>query len=159
MALVRQLGFTRMSFAAPIKEALDAMFGWDPGMWQDREWKEETLDGFDFSPRILAQTLGTEWGRDLDPDFWIKALALRMYNGEATKITISDVRFPNEATWIRSHGGVVVDVTRPIANLVANHSSEDQLDFALIDHRLPNEGGVKELEEEAIGLAREILSN
>jgi uncharacterized protein YqjF (DUF2071 family) len=160
MALVRQLGFSRMSFAAPIKEALDAIFGWTPAEWQDRIWKEAPIINMPVSPRQLAQTLGTEWGRDtVDPDFWVKVLEYRMYTIASTKIVISDVRFPNEAMWIRSKGGHVVDVTRNLDLKVAPHSSEMGLEFGYIDARLPNEGGAIQLEKEAVEYARELLSS
>ena len=119
MALVRQLGFTRMSFAAPIKEALNAMFGWHPGNWDDREWKEEDLESFKpnlVSPRLLAQTLGTEWGRDLDPDFWVKTLEHRWLARETgTNLVISDVRLDTEArrTCRRRHQGLRHEGGRP----------------------------------------------
>ncbi len=161
MALVRQLGFTRMSFAAPIKEALNAMFGWDPGMWLDREWKERYLDGFRESPRTLAQTLGTEWARALDPDFWVKVMDHRIDLGpvKLERVVISDVRFPNEATWIRSHGGHVINASRDLDTVVAEHSSEAGLSWDLIDFQLANSGGVKQLEKETVELVRDILSS
>ena len=68
--LVRQLGFKRYAFADPIKKALNAMFGWHMGMWENRDWKEGDLPGMCYSPRLLAQTMGTEWGRSIDPEFW-----------------------------------------------------------------------------------------
>ena len=136
------------------------MFGWTPGQWLDREWKENTLPGFDVSPRELAQTLGTEWARDtVDPDFWVKLMWYRVVDGgcEHERVVISDVRFPNEATWIRDHGGYVLDVTRDLDAKVVAHSSEDQLDFTLIDYKLGNTGGVLQLENEAVALVDDLL--
>ena len=163
MALVRTLGFTRLSFATPIKQALDAMFGWHPGNWEDREWKETINLPFSHSPRRLAQTLGTEWGRNLDPDLWLKLMERQLH--EVTKkgsvqwrgIVIPDVRFPNEATWIHSHGGQVIDVTRILSDKVATHSSEDGLTFEHIDYNLANAGGVVQLEAEVVALVKELI--
>ncbi len=162
MALVRQLGFKRFSFAAPIKEALNAMFGWTPAQWLDREWKEESIPGFrEQSPRTLAQSLGTEWARDLDPDFWVKLMRFHLLDGgcEYERVVISDVRFPNEATWIRDHGGHIINASRDLETHVKTHSSEAGLSWDLIDFQLANSGGVIQLEKETVGLVREILSN
>lgn len=158
MALVRELKFHRFSFAAPIKNALNAMFGWSHGAWLDREWKEKEIYGFNTSPRQLAQTLGTEWARDIiDEDFWVKLLAYRISLSEHTRVVISDVRFENEATWIRSHGGYVVDVSRPLNNKVHAHTSELGVGWERINFKLANSGGVYELERETIALVKELL--
>ena len=165
LALVRQLGFVRFSFAAPIKDALNGIFGWSDGDWQNREWKEENLPDIDASPRRLAQTLGTEWARDIvHPNFWVLVLKHRLRrlseSGQRCNlVTISDVRFPNEAEWIRDVGGYVVDVTRNLETKVQAHSSEIQLDPELIDFILPNKGGVKTLELEAIELVSRIMKD
>ena len=54
--------------------------------------------------RYLAQTLGTEWGRELiHPDLWIMCLKYRLQK-TYSPIIIDDVRFENEAKFIREHG-------------------------------------------------------
>lgn len=91
------------------------------------------------SPRIMLQTLGTEWGRNaVHPDIWINymlsvAKTLLHESGD-TKfwnyipdcglveedrdphikgVVVSDVRFPNEFKAIREVGGSVIRVLRP----------------------------------------------
>src|SRR5690348_6899955 len=82
--LVVNKGFTKLAFAAPMKEALNKLFGFDPSDWYDREWKETPLPGIGKSPRQLAQTLGTEWGRDtINPNLWILLAQRRMVEDEA----------------------------------------------------------------------------
>lgn len=158
LALVRQLGFRRFSFATPIKLALNAIFDWSYGDWENREWKERPFPPFGSSPRRMAQTLGTEWARDcVDPDFWVKVLDRQLQEKGYNFVTISDVRFPNEARWIRDSGGYVVDVTRTLDEYVEGHSSEAQMPSDLVNFILPNKGGVKELGAEAIDLAERIM--
>lgn len=160
MALVRQLAFKRVAFADPIKDALNAIFEWDPGMWLDREWKEAPLPYAGGSPRELAQTLGTEWARDtVDPDFWVKVMWRRLLDGgcEHERVVISDVRFPNEATWIREHGGYVINASRDLDTKVTEHSSESGLAWDKIDFQLANSGGVLQLEKETVALVRDLL--
>ncbi len=122
-------GYKKVAFATSIKEALNHLFGWEMEQWNEREWKERLLPGFNVSPRHLAQTLGTEWGRNLiGPDFWIKILARRL----VYPCVISDVRFPNEAKFIRENEGLLIKIHRTSEDRkteeVHPHASE-QLDF------------------------------
>jgi hypothetical protein len=146
-------------FADPIKNALNAMFGWTPAHWKDRDWKEapipwltERYGTMDVSPRTLAQTLGTEWGRDLvHPDLWLK-IAQQKWNrvkGQAHMgkggnvilgaLIIPDVRFENEAEWIKDEGGILFEVNRPGVEPVAQHASERGIPDTLIDYSILND--------------------
>lgn len=114
------LGFQRIAFADPIKDAARAILR---SQGVDEATIEESIDG-DLkeapcpylqhkSPRYVMQTLGTEWGREmLGDDIWVKAALNRASNSDVGTI-ITDVRFPNEAEAIREAGGVVVRVSRP----------------------------------------------
>lgn len=149
--LCTRYGFNRYSLSTPIKRAIQNMFDLNPAIWRG-EMKETVLDGLGRSPRELAQTLGTEWGRKcVSPDIWIKFLEMewerlnRLYQGElrAPGLVIPDIRFDNEADWIVKNGGVVVRVDRP-ARLNARgqvnpHSSEEGIDEACIDMVIDND--------------------
>jgi len=55
--------------------------------------------------------------RQTDPDIWVRTVAwqLQEWQDDATgvqMIIIPDLRFPNEADWIKRHGGLVLDVRR-----------------------------------------------
>lgn len=122
--------WSRYAFAGPIKAALEAM-GFPRREFDIDGTKDEVIPGLGVSYRKLAQTLGTEWGRALHPDFWL-VLAKRFYFAQgglgSPGLAISDVRFNNEAEWIRSVGGVIVHIEgparRPIATDGAGHASE-----------------------------------
>jgi hypothetical protein len=132
-ALVEAYGFHKYSLAAPIKHALNAMFGWQMSFWDNREWKERPVPGLGLSPRRLAQTMGTEWGRALDPDFWLnrakmewdayRSIAPESF-GPMPGMVIPDIRFVNEATWVIANKGIVVRINRPGAGTIEQHSSE-----------------------------------
>lgn len=142
--LARELGLYRYAFADPIKRMLEQVFG-NNFVDGDRE-RIEPISGVSY--RKLMQTLGTEWGRNIQPDLWTRvakakwewiseakpthdwlagqSLGLPMnFNG----MVISDVRFDNEAEWIRSVGGIIVHVDRPSAQKVGleGHASEQGL--------------------------------
>lgn len=81
------------------------------------------------SPRQLLQTLGTEWGRAIDPDIWAKATLREAQKYE--KVVISDVRFLNEVDLINEAGGEVVKITRYTDDLALEtgnkaHTSETE---------------------------------
>ena len=147
--LVQQHDFSRVSFAGPIKDGLIAMFGLSRAELED-DRKEKPVPWLGVSPRRLMQTLGTEWGRNMiRDDLWI-ALAdrriaqMRKYG---TRLVITDVRFENEAAWIRRIGGEIWHVLRPQAsNVVPLHASEDGIRLlAGADSVIDNSEGLEQL--------------
>lgn len=153
-ALLAEYGYTVYSLAGPIKAALNVMFGWHPAKWKNRAWKEAPLSGIGASPRRLAQTLGTEWGRAIHPDLWLELAREAIMGAEAPGVVIPDVRFGNEAEWIHERGGVVIRVVRPDATAVEAHSSEAGLSGALIDAYIVNDGSIADLRRRTLDCAR-----
>jgi hypothetical protein len=116
--------FRRDSFAATLKDAVAAVFGWDRELLegrtkQAREWREqvdpwwaERLDMPNLTPRWVLQWWGTEVCRKaFHNDIWIASLESRLRNSN-DNIVISDCRFPNEITAIKAAGGKVIWVQR-----------------------------------------------
>lgn len=126
----------RYSFARPIKAALEAM-GFHRNVYDNDGVKDEPIPDIGVSYRKLAQTLGTEWGRSIVHDFWLR-IAERQYGmlEGCYGMVVSDVRFENEAAWIRREGlliHIVGPSRRPIAADGAGHASEAGLE------KLPND--------------------
>jgi hypothetical protein len=134
------------SFADPLKAMIKAGFGidLDHPWWQMR--KEDPIADFaGFSPRALMQTLGTEWGRTLvHRDIWV-SLANRELQRRGDGMVIADVRFDNEAIWVRRRGGVVVHLERGSAPAVRPHVSEAGVQRLAADIRVFNESSVESL--------------
>jgi hypothetical protein len=116
--------FRRDSFAATLKDAVAAVFGWDRELLegrtkQAREWREqvdpwwaERLGMPDLTPRWVLQWWGTEvCRRSFHDDIWIASLEARLRNTK-DNIVISDCRFPNEIRAIKNAGGKVIRVVR-----------------------------------------------
>jgi hypothetical protein len=108
------------------------------------------------SPRLVLQTLGSEWGRTLDPEVWAqyaRTVAMKLLSGNNTYTKesgivsepgrkpynlalITDGRFANEILGTLAIGGGAVLVERPGNQLraqaeasgVAGHVSESELD-------------------------------
>ncbi len=141
--LVNRHGFAKLSFATALKRGLNAMFGFSMKQWDDREWKETVLHEIGKSPRQLAQTLGTEWGRQLvKQDLW-PSLAMAEAIG-MTNAVLTDVRFDNEGEAVLEAGGYVLQLERTV-EAVAEHSSEKGIRSQLVWQVVPNNGSVHDL--------------
>lgn len=153
--LVVHRGATKYSFAAPLKQALNAMFGWTMSQWDDRVWKETPIEWLGKSPRQLAQTMGTEWGRELvHPNLWM-LLAEQRYHAHRRQsapgpFVIADVRFENESDMIHANGGVVIKVVRPGVAAINAHVSEAGITTQ--DHTIYNDNTMRQFLEESINL-------
>ena len=153
--LVDRHGFTSWAFAEPLRDMLAAMFepaGIDHRWFTEPGLKEQPIPELGFTGRLLMQTLGTEWGRKLDPSLWVRltSRALGLHDlPDSTpvhdRIVITDVRFPEEAEWIRRVGGHVVLVDRPQAVPVRQHESEAH--YRRLEHTavIDNSGGLEQL--------------
>ena len=119
-------GFTKMSFAEPIKRMLACIRLSPRDLYGDRkEEPSEMLDGK--TPRYAMQTLGTEWGRNLiHPDLWVNVVKHDILHSHAEdNIVIDDCRFPNEVGMILGLGGIIVYIER--GGEVEDHASEREV--------------------------------
>lgn len=142
---VAAIGGYRYSFAEPIRAMLAPLgVNMNDPYWQAR--KEDIIPALGVSPRRMMQTLGTEWGRQLiNPDLWLIMAHQRLLQSGPGMI-VSDVRFNNEADWVRRQGGLIIHVFRPDAETVEPHSSEQGVALHDSDVRLFNSGTLEELQ-------------
>jgi len=152
-----EFGLLPLSFADPLKDALTAMLDIDFHRLDGAE-KEAPLAGLGHSPRELMQTLGTEWGRHQNgSDFWIAVARRRLARlesaaGDAFRGAVfSDVRFNEEAEWLRQHGGLILHLSRPDATPVRAHASEAGIYPRSGDVSIRNDGTLAELRHQLIG--------
>lgn len=100
--LVQHHGFVRLAYADAIRDMLECGLGIEPRYLTTD--KEAFIPWLGVTGRHLMQTLGTEWGRShVRPDLWRLLLARKIdaLADDADRIVISDVRFRNEADWVR----------------------------------------------------------
>lgn len=163
--LEHEWAFEHMAFADPIVNMIGALFddAGVPAPFIDDRTLKETPTSIGFSYRHLAQTLGTEWGRSLAPDFWLRIAQakLRIARQHGAHVVISDVRFANEAAWIQHHGGLLVRVLRDEGDgerrEVRAHASEQEWAALGVDHELLNHGSVTTLKDQVDRLVGNLL--
>jgi hypothetical protein len=145
--LVNRYAFDRHSFAQPLKDMLSVLMNCVDcnDRYYSEMHKEESIPGINASYRKLAQTLGTEWGRRMiDDNIWVNMLDANTEYVE--KIVVSDVRFDNEAKWVKDNGGIIIKVTRPVLKSSKdNHPSEQGIDDSYVDHNIINDGTIEAL--------------
>jgi len=149
--LVSNYGYEKISFAAILKKMLASMGFPEPG---DRSDKEANIEGFNFTWRHLAQTLGTDWGRlHLHPDIWI-ILTMRSLKMDG-KYVVSDVRFRNEQDAIIAAGGTMINLYGREVDLgaMASHASEQLPIPSVYSHSIWNDKSVEHLYAAARGIA------
>lgn len=137
-------GYQGIAFADPIREMLTELFslaGADQAYMHRRDLKEATIPQLGTSYRHLAQTLGTEWGRAISPDFWVRVTANRIGRMKPNTCWVfSDVRFPNEVEFIRECMGVIWRIERPGIEPVRSHASEMYVQTMQADLVIENDG-------------------
>lgn len=145
-------GFRGTSFATPLKRAVAEIFAIPRGLafTEVRELKEATLEPWGLSPRRMAQLLGTEVGRNIDSQVWVKNMELRTkeYRELGMGIVIDDARFDNEAVWVRENGGKVFHLSRPSdedGTKHTEHASEAGVEKKPEDIVLVNDGSITDL--------------
>ncbi len=109
--------FVKVGFADALKEGMKATFGLTFDEVNDRTLKETPhpkLCGR--TPRYVMQMFGTEFARKLiADDIWLKVMEYRIKDIELKgfgSVVISDVRFENEAEFVRSLGGTLWHIER-----------------------------------------------
>jgi len=86
-------------FAKPLKEGAKIMFALTD---EQIENKEKVIEPWGMSPRKLYQRLGTEVGRGIDVNIWVKNAEMFVRQNAGFTVVITDVRFSNEAFWIHN---------------------------------------------------------
>jgi len=151
-------GVVPCKLATPLYEMVSAMTGLPVEHLMDRCCKEQPIAGIGKSPRQLLQSIGTDWGRTfVGDDVWIKSLdaRTRLIRLRGASICVTDVRFDNEARWVRDNGGAVWEVVRPhhdtgCVGEAVHHASEAGIDPLLIDRVIVNDGTLQDLREQVL---------
>ncbi len=173
-------GYEQLAFADPIKKIAKQMFHLNDKQLYDNIEKEKVIldesgkplwhiNGEPASPRLMFQWLGTKMRTDISKEYFLMSMneeikkrkdlneypiginCRKRFRGPRTiKIIITDVRYPNEAEYIRKLGGTVIKIERPTVITTTahvNHDSEKDLPEYLIDHIVINNDSLKVLHQ------------
>ena len=171
-----EYGFVVLRFSAPLKDLalrVDPWVDFDVGMgavWYGKVARLSAVveqSGWEVAKmypetRRFLQELGTGIRDTIDEDFWIKCLSFkanRLMYEEGESIAIPDVRFPNEADWVRSRGGKIWRVERETlfdSGVSKDHPSERGVDFIIADTFIPNFGTLEDLKRRVSWLMRPV---
>lgn len=104
--------------------------------------------------RTLLQWWGTEFRRNVNPDYWVNKLAKRLAKDKPEIALITDVRFPNEVRFVQKYGNVI-KVDRPdlpsLKGAAGVHASELALaNFQDWDDVIVNDSDLTTLRERAL---------
>lgn len=123
----------RIAFADALKDEVAEACG------VDRQFIEEHKENF----RLILQGWGLQFRRQLHGDrYWLDRADEALARAVSPIVCVTDVRFENEAGWVKSRGGIMVRVVNPGAeNSTDLHSSETAMDAYQFDHHLHNSMG------------------
>jgi hypothetical protein len=159
----KHFGFEPYAIAGAMKRGLREMFDIPLDVW-DKPEKDDIIKWIGRSPRYLAQTIGTEWGRDcVAKDIWVRVMlnrweTLQRIQPTSARMIVTDVRFDNEAEAIRDRGGFIFRVVRSGVREVESHDSERGIDLRYIHGTLFNDGPLLELESSVMAVGDQLLS-
>lgn len=150
-------GFVRIGFADPLKAAALALDPYVDALTANARRLSEVVESFGWEQaksypdvRRLLQRLGTEVGRELMSPDPTKSVWIALAEAEAAKherVVFTDVRFPDEAEFVRANDGIVARLTGRggLGDANAAHASEQGLDRSLVDFALRNDGQLAQL--------------
>jgi len=161
-----QRGFLVLKMADPLKGMLWSMYrsaGLEGEIIQrkiDGDLKQtpcEVLRGA--TPRLAMQSLGTEWGRMIDPDHLIWSEIFRHKAEEllikGVDVICTDIRFEHEHRVIEDLGGELVRVHRPGLEGNDPHISEMEMNRLEASETFYNTGSIEQLHAKAVTYIQE----
>jgi len=145
--ITEKSNFVKRGFSYPLKDVCK-IFGFTDEQLTDHTLKEKVDEYWNITPRKFMQITGTEMFRyKFRYDVWIKLMNMFVENNK--HVVIPDVRFENEAVYVKSKG-IIIKVVRynNIFQTKENkHLSETPLKDKYIDYVVENNSGYKELKE------------
>lgn len=161
-------GCAQFQFAGALKSAaailLNKRKSQVEGLGYDRE---KIMPEWGFSMREFLQKLGTECIRGtFREDFWINRVAIELdqmikvyerAEAEMPGVVFTDVRFENEADFVRQRGGIIWHVIRPdvdrfLDEHAQSHASEAGVEFKAGDVYVQNNGSLEDLRDRVLKL-------
>ena len=142
-----------LSFADPIKFA--CQHAYHLRSTQLEETKDVIDPRWGITPRDMMKSLGGKYFRSQDPDHWVKNMGFRIQGME--RVVISDVRYHNEASFIKGKGGILIHVWRDIEENDDDHVSEKTTEEIKCDYYIENDGSLEDLRGKLMDIIQSML--
>lgn len=140
--LVAKHHFKKHAFADPVKKVCKIMFHLEQEQLDDPKKKEVVDERWGMTPRQMMQKVGTDMVRCmLGNDFWVKNMDMMVRQQDShSKIVVSDVRFQNEAKWVKQNDGILIRIVDKQSDHHDTHLSETeqltiQEDFCIVNEK------------------------
>jgi hypothetical protein len=146
-------GFYKLSFSDPLKRML---------IMAGLSTYDELYIKKSKTARWLMQKIGTDIVRNqIDKDFWIKKLKENIdyfLHRNIYQFVIDDVRFINEADFVKSYNGILIKINRDVLPYqgIYNHESESELQLIKCDYEIVNNGSIDDLKSSIDNIISEI---
>lgn len=145
--LTQQYGYKQIALADPVKKIAGEIYNLTTAQLYG-DCKEIIDPRWGVTPRHIMQTIGSELGRSIHPDTWIRYLIqdLQRRQDTAPGWVVTDVRYPNEAGALQLQlGAEIWRVDRSGMPDMDTHSSETSIDAIVPDCVISNNGTLEEL--------------
>ena len=158
-AILKMYGYVEIPLAAPLKRSIAAIFHIPVESLEEQGFKESVAPIGGIPWRKYLQGLGAEgFGRALDPEYWIRLNQFSVRKALSDKhvagVVIPDIRFSNEAEYVRREGGLVLKIERlngeRLRGDLASHPSEQGIPEHLVDLVIKNIGTIQDLEKKML---------
>ncbi len=113
-----------MSFADGVRDVMELVYDIPASQWKDTQFKSTPNPAFGgATPRKGLQLVGTEGFRAFYGDTWVDYLWRRIKEAHYRIVIIDDVRFINEAEFLREIGGDLIYIESKTPEDVAQDAS------------------------------------
>jgi len=138
----------RYALADPLKKCASEAFGIPLKDFYNETAKEVTNNHWGLTPRYILQILGTEGFREhFGSDIWTRRADMVISQSVTDVFLVTDIRFNNEASWIKDIGGELVSITSPAMELSKKHEHSSERGISVTpDVVIVNDGTLEDLE-------------
>lgn len=152
------------ALAEPLKTACKILFNFSNEQLYNTELKEEIDKRWNKTPRQILQWLGTDILRkEINEDFFLINIKNRIDSSTKDYILITDIRFDNEAEYIKSLGGKIIKINRDMnlnngkTTTHSNHITEKGISLELIDIIINNNDTLEDYRKNVLYMFDKIL--
>jgi hypothetical protein len=169
-------GYVRQAFADPVKDfsttAVNNIHYDKAQILGSDAWTNYTTDDLNADKetfRELFQWIGAYGRLAFGPDIWIRIFDKLNIPPKSPKVVVDDLRYLNEAEFLRSHGYHIIRIERPehlrresirkayeslhdkpmpkkLLKKIGRHESETEVPMITVDRVVQNNGTIQDLE-------------